>query len=420
MFSAAELSVEGGTTASVAQGAFDSGSHASTTPSREISGATVLVTDEHYKHSLGIVRHLGKMGARVCVVASTKDALVCSSRYCERVFLSRGSSVDALVETVLEVVQENHFDVVIPVSYSMTRALARKREQLLVHSHLELASSDAIERAANKAEMVELARSVGVPAPKSFVPSALSELLIRSRELQFPVVVKPRKESPGHPPVRYAKNGEELRAFFSDKNGSEPFSDADPPLIQEFIPGYGCGFFATYQDGQCKRTFMHRRIREYPASGGSSTCAESFYDPQLEASGKRLLNELQWHGVAMVEFRRDSRDGSFKLIEINPKFWGSLDLALAAGADFPGDLCRMALGHTLTSTTEYQQNLRYHWPFATSGELFHLWNRPSSLFQCAFDLINPGVKSNVWLRDFGPNHREILSLGRTLFGRKRR
>jgi predicted ATP-grasp superfamily ATP-dependent carboligase len=78
---------------------------------------------------------------------------------------------------------------------------------------------------------------------------------------------------------------------------------------------------------------MHRRIREYPITGGASTAAESFYDPALRDLRLTLLRALNWHGVAMVEFKKDQRDGTHKLI--NAKFWGSLDLAIAAGVDFP-------------------------------------------------------------------------------------
>ena len=88
---------------------------------------------------------------------------------------------------------------------------------------------------------------------------------------------------------------------------------------------------------------MHRRIRERLVMGGPSTCAESVYDSKLLDYGLRVLKNLKWHGVAMVEFKKDSIDGEFKLMEINPKFWGSLDLAIASGVDFPYLLYNMTI-----------------------------------------------------------------------------
>jgi predicted ATP-grasp superfamily ATP-dependent carboligase len=159
-------------------------------------------------------------------------------------------------------------------------------------------------------------------------------------------------------------------------------------------------------------------VREYPATGGASSCAESFYDSKLEDYGRRMLDSLNWHGVAMVEFRCDSRDGEYKLMEINPKFWGSLDLALAAGADFPGDLCHMALGETLPFVDDYQRNLRFQWPLSGFGDLFHLWTRPKSVLNVVFDFLNPRVRSNIWITDPAPSFQELQGLVRQLLRRR--
>lgn len=380
-----------------------------------VAGCSVLISDEHYKHSLGIVRHLGRLGAQVSLLAASRDSLACRSKYCRNVILSSSPVLDSLVQATLQVVRDRTFDLVIPVSFPMTLALARRRDQLLPYTHLQLADSAAIERAASKPRMLELAESIGVPVPKTILSTELHQ---HARKLSFPLVIKPQTESPGRAPLCYARDWRELESILSGESGTRPVDCAGPSLVQEFIPGCGCGFFATYQNGVCKRIFMHRRVREYPARGGVSSCAESFYDPKLEAYGRSMLDALRWHGVAMVEFRRDSGDGEYKLMEVNPKFWGSLDLALAAGADFPGDLCEMALGKRLRYSGRYRRNLRFHWPFSSSGELFHLWTRPGSFLDVASDFLNPAVKSNVWLSDFGPNLLEMRGLARQLLRRR--
>ena len=384
--------------------------------SSSIAGASALVTDEHYKHSLGIVRHLGRQGVFISVAAGSKESLACRSRYCREVTLSADGRPDSLVQTIVGAVRQRHFDLVIPVSYTLTLALAQRKDQLLPYTRLEVPPSQAIAQAADKLQMTRLAEQVGVPAPRTVRPHELSRI---QDSLLFPLVIKPQQESPGRPPLRYVHNEEQLWAVLEEHTNSRNDGVFSDLLVQEYIPGTGCGLFATYEKGVCKRIFMHRRVREYPATGGVSACAESFYDSKLGNYGQRLLDALNWHGVAMVEFRRDCRDGEYKLMEINPKFWGSLDLALAAGADFPGDLCKMALGQTLTFSDRYERNLRFHWPFSGQGELFHLWTRPQSIFAVAFDYLNPRVKSNVWLSDLSPNMEEVRSLlGRAFLGRK--
>ena len=377
----------------------------------DLAGISVLVTDEYYKHTLGLIRHLGRRGARVSLLAGSQHSLACTSRFCQAVIPEEGKGTEAFLESALRAVTEKHYDILIPVGFSRTQALARHFDQFLPHVRVELVDSETIELAASKVQVAQLAVKLGVPVPPYFVPASCAEARKLCEAFSFPLVVKPQKESRGRS-VLYARDAEELVAacsrFYS--------AGAESPMVQEFVPGVGCGFFATYQKGECKRVFMHRRVREYPASGGVSTCAESFYDSRLEGFGRRLLDALAWHGVAMAEFRRDARDGEFKLLEINPKFWGSLDLALAAGADFPGDLCRMARGQSLAFTDRYHRSLRFHWPISISGELFHLRSRPSSFLEVVLDILNPRVKSNISLDDVRPNLAELGDLGHVLAG----
>jgi predicted ATP-grasp superfamily ATP-dependent carboligase len=381
---------------------------------RSISGMSVLVTDEHYKHTLGIVRRLGQAGVNVTLMANSSQSLVALSRHCKNILQVPEGGIGPLVEATLKAVQETNFDLLLPVGFTTTLAITHRRAEFERFVRLQLASPEKIELAANKKCMAELASTVDVPVPRTSLPSSKAEWNTLAKDFTYPVVVKPLMETAGRS-VSYAMDQNELLAL------GDSGSYFSPPslLLQEYIPGFGCGFFATYRNGTCSRVFMHRRLREYPASGGVSTCAESFYDAKLELYGRRILDALSWHGVAMVEFRYDERDGEFKLIEVNPKFWGSLDLALEAGADFPGDLCRMAIGEELFFTNSYKRNLRYHWPFSVFGELYHLRNRPASFFSIVFDSLNPRVKSNIWPTDLKPNFAELISLGQLILQPKK-
>jgi predicted ATP-grasp superfamily ATP-dependent carboligase len=102
-----------------------------------------------------------------------------------------------------------------------------------------------------------------------------------------------------------------------------------------------------------RASFAYRRLREYPASGGPSTLRESIRDPDLQATTERLLSLLGWVGVAMAEFKVDPRDGRPKLLEVNPRFWGSLHHAILCGVDFPWLLCRMAVDGDAERVTGY-------------------------------------------------------------------
>jgi predicted ATP-grasp superfamily ATP-dependent carboligase len=114
--------------------------------------------------------------------------------------------------------------------------------------------------------------------------------------------------------------------------------------------------------GRLRAAFAHRRLREKPPSGGVSVLSESVaLDPQLLAQSERILEALKWHGVAMVEFKRDSRDGVPKLLEINGRFWGSLQLAVDAGVDFPALLYRLAVEGDVEPVFDYEVGVRLRW-----------------------------------------------------------
>ena len=109
-----------------------------------------------------------------------------------------------------------------------------------------------------------------------------------------------------------------------------------PSMIQEKIIGPGTGLFTLYDKNRHLALFSHKRIREKPPSGGVSVVSESVpLDNEMVDAADKLLSAVGWTGVAMVEFKRDVRDGKAKLMEINGRFWGTLQLAVASGVDFP-------------------------------------------------------------------------------------
>ncbi len=165
--------------------------------------------------------------------------------------------------------------------------------------------------------------------------------------------------------VRYAQTADDFMRIAA----TTPF-DSHSFLIQERIHGPGVGIFLLCNQGQTEAFFAHRRIREKPPSGGVSVVCESI-DPPHEAldAAKRLFQRVGWTGVGMVEFKVDKRDNRPKLMEVNARFWGSLQLAISAGVDFPYLLYKMALGKDCSGPASYRTGLRSRWEL---GDLDHL------------------------------------------------
>jgi predicted ATP-grasp superfamily ATP-dependent carboligase len=354
----------------------------------------VLVTDASYKNALCAIRSLGHHGATVVVADTSSRAQGFFSRHAASrlTYPDPSSEAEAFVQVLLERAGRG-LDVILPIGYAATSALSRHRSAFDGLAHVPVADWPAMEVARNKAKTLALAADLGVPAPRTFASPKEVD--------RFPVVLK---GALGSGDVRYIRSRDELDS-----------ADTDGMVLQEYIPGDGVGYYALYEHGTVRAEFMHRRIREFPVSGGASTAAESIDDDSLRELGRRLLDALQWHGVAMVEFKRDRRDGSLRLMEINPKFWGSLDLSVAAGVDFPWLTVQMAAGVPFKDVRAYPTGVRFQWFFE---DLLHAAARPRDLGAVVRDACNPRVGSDLSRRDWKPNaiagYQAVRKVGRLL------
>jgi predicted ATP-grasp superfamily ATP-dependent carboligase len=188
--------------------------------------------------------------------------------------------------------------------------------------------------------------------------------------LRFPVVLKPHLSVAGgmKHAIGYAMDSEELTRHLA----AFP-REAYPILVQERVVGPGMGLFLLLWNGRLQAAFAHRRLLEKPPSGGVSVRSESLIpEPGLLEQAERLLHALAWEGVAMVECKVDRASGRVYLMEINGRFWGSLQLAIDAGVDFPVHLVRLALGEPTSPVTSWRPQTRLRWSL---GELDHILTR---------------------------------------------
>lgn len=347
----------------------------------------VLITDAAYTHTLGAVRSLGRAGFHVTALSPDRRAVSFLSRYCQEKVLSPDPrDEERYIEFIAEHLQENSVDVLIPVGYFSTVAVSRHEKELLPFAKVPVAEYASMQVACNKQKTMRLASSLEVPSPGEY--TSVDEIT------EFPVVAK---DPYGSGKIRYIGSPREFERL--DFNGS---------LLQEYIPGQGYGFFALFNRGKVRAYFMHRRKREFPVTGGPSTCAESIYDEEVKRLGLQLLESLRWHGVAMVEFKKDSRDGVFKLMEINPKFWGSLDLSIASGVNFPVLLANMALYGDIEPVFRYDTGVTFRWPFPEDA--VHLCAHPASGMEMLRECFDRRSRTNLCLDDPVPN---IVQVPRT-------
>jgi predicted ATP-grasp superfamily ATP-dependent carboligase len=329
----------------------------------------VLVTDGNNRAALAITRSLGRAGYHVIVGAEHHPSLSSISRFCGETFLYPDPRRDSqgFVHALLNVTKEKRPDVLIPVSDTTTLLVTENRGLLADYCSIPFPEFDAVEQAANKFTLMALAEKLGVPVPKTVClerPDDLEAAVSSCKKMGYPIVIKPSRSrirsvtgwiGTG---VQYANGEAELRNIIYSTRGMGEY----PLLLQERVIGEGAGVFLCFNRGEVVAEFNHRRLREKPPSGGVSVLRESIpMDPLLKLYSERLLRTLKWHGVAMVEFKRDKRTEEFKLMEINGRFWGSLQLAIDSGVDFPSLLVRIAKGEKVDPVAAYKVGIRSRW-----------------------------------------------------------
>ncbi len=365
----------------------------------------IIITDGDYKHTLGIVRSLSRDGYIVDCVGS-KYCLTRFSKHLRKVRFPQNRFDQENFYEFVECIKKEKYDLVIPVGAKSVNLLSENRELVTPFARLPLAPPSAISFAFRKDHVVSLAKRLGILVPKTWDFLEKKIILNNIQNFNYPIVLKGRNELSKSAPI-YVNSSEELKDIIESVD--------EVPILQEFIDGDGVGFFAIYNYGALVSYFMHKRLREDPPSGGASTCAISIYDDRLMHAGKKILDELKWHGVAMVEFKQEKRTDALYLMEINPKFWGSTDLAIASGVNFPDLLVKVALGEEVSCGDNYKIGLKYHWPL--EGEIFHAIRKPRSTLSIIRDSLNPRVKSNLLITDPIPIAHSLTNLFFSIFWR---
>ncbi|MBJ6749827.1 carboxylate--amine ligase [Geomonas anaerohicana] len=303
----------------------------------------ILVTDGENRAALAVTRSLGRLGHAVYVSGKSNCNLSAASKFCHKALCTPSPlyGMTSYTDVILEIINNNKIAVVFPITEESTYCINNIRGQVGGNVIIASPMNSQIEAIRNKYELYKLADRLGVDIPLTVYVDGAGHIDEAVEKLpSFPVVVKPAfsKTVDGDTVlaagVAYADDKDQLMELYST-NPALKF----PSVIQERIQGEGSGLFTLFSRDHHLALFSHRRLLEKPPSGGVSVLCESIpLDGVMVDAASKLLTSVGWTGVAMVEFKRDRRDGKPKLMEINGRFWGSLQLAIASGVDFPA-LC---------------------------------------------------------------------------------
>lgn len=341
----------------------------------------ILVTDGEQRAALACVRSLGRGGHHVEVAAIAAGSLAAASRFArgEHALGDPAQDPSGWLERLTAAARSEQIDWILPLSeVALGTLYAFGRSESL---RVVCPARGSYDAATDKHALLARAESLGVPVPRGVLVEDLDELTELPAGFDFPVVLKPRRSRWLHDGVWRAgdaaivRSAEEIRQLAAATQPGEAF------LLQEFVDGHGEAVFLLAERGEPKVAFAHRRLREKPPTGGVSVLREAIApDPQLLRWSEDLLRDLAYDGAAMIEFRR-TPGGQAVLMEINPRLWGSLQLAIDAGVDFPSLCVDLAAGRPPEEATA-RIGVRTRWLL---GDVDHL----------AIALRRPAVRSHL-------------------------
>ncbi len=296
-----------------------------------------VVCDASFVNGLTAIRSLGRMGAPVFAVDHRPSALGFRSRYAFALQSpDPGTATDAYVALLSELGDAiGRPTPILPTHDPPVNAIGSHRQELGDRYLCPFPDEDRLASVQSKREQLERATAVGVDTPKTAHPRSVDEALAAGDGIGFPLLVKP--SNPDGFRRRFQRQAsrcetpQDLELAYAD---AEPFE----PMVQELIPGgddelYTVGSYIA-ADGAVLGLFSGRKLRQSPPGVGTCRVGEAVWVQDNVDAAVRLLRAFEFHGVSQVEFKRDPRDGRYKLMEINPRLWLWHGLAAALGVDF--------------------------------------------------------------------------------------
>lgn len=297
-------------------------------------GAIII---EGHVQGLANTRALGKAGIPVYVV-DTGNCVAKYSKYCQKFLNCPDYNSDDFADFLIELAEKEKLKdwVLIPSNDHAVYTISKHKDRLEKYYKFTIQNLELIKKIYNKATLLEIAEKCGVPIQQTeYIDDNKKNI-----NLKFPVLTKGKEGL-----TFYKKTGK--KAFLSAnqtelENDLKEISkkiDLKESFTQELIPFDGTNktisFTAFCIDGEIKTYWMGVKLREHPIQFGTATLTESIFIKECLEQSEKLLLELNYTGVCEVEYLKDPIDGLYKLIEINPRTWLWVGLAIECGINYP-------------------------------------------------------------------------------------
>jgi carbamoylphosphate synthase large subunit len=370
-----------------------------------------LIVDIRAVLGTEICRSLTKQGWH-CDVFAEPGSPTFRSRSCARRFLSPPiKSSEALLKALDEVIESGGYDAIFLCNETILELLVDTGNSARWPALL-LSRPSSLKCALSKNAMIQLAADLDVPVPETVIPDHQSEAPLLAKRIGLPLVIKGEKGEAGYN-VRIAWRAEEIPALYAEVANTERVYNGRPAL-QEFIPGPQYSIGGLFRDGVPLRVCAYRKIFTYPLYGGLTAKTITERPAKLLETAFAIFGALRYTGLGQMQFIRDSRNGQFKFLELNPRVWACIGLAQHAGVDLYTPYAKLVSSKSVSPNLEYQLGVRYR-RFSVKVRL--LIERPWQLPRVLKDCLDPRVRSDFDWRDPGP-HLLLMPALKLLLGKK--
>ncbi len=332
----------------------------------------VLLSDAQQRKTLAVTRSLGKRGLQIIAADRTRFTPTACSKYCYKHIVSPDphSKEDEYLSWIKKTLLDNNCQIFIPMDDDAFFLAVKHRDELEKLCLMPLPASESYFCAADKGKAMVKAREAGLCCPLTMNITDLQQVYEFSEDMKYPLIIKPRISS-GSRGIRKVSCKEELIAEYIKIHSQYPW-----PMIQQYIePKNRYDVCLLYdRNGELKASFVQKEIRNFPINWGPSTVQESVENPELLDMSLKLMQLLPWQGIVEIEFMENKADGQMFFMEINPRFWASVQMAIFAGIDFPWLLYQTMINEPIEYVSSYRTGIKYKWTFP--GEILHfLFNK---------------------------------------------
>jgi predicted ATP-grasp superfamily ATP-dependent carboligase len=290
---------------------------------------------------LGVLYCLRKENYKIYLLTGNKNNAARYSRFLTEIFYQDES--DQLAH-ILEIINQKSIDLVMPIDEMEIRFISANKEVLAEKVKCSWTTDPHwFDIGINKRLLAEFLTEHNIPCPRFATVSNKDDLMQVSKELGFPILIKPNRGSFGRM-IRRFEDFESLNAYYQE------FDDNDHEFIlQPFIIGSDITCNVICKQGE----IICHTIQESPVKTGSDFSSNDVLEFHEDANVidvvGRMMAGLKWNGVACVDIRRNHANGSINILEINGRFWASVVSSyLKAGLNFPLIMVRLAFGEPVS------------------------------------------------------------------------